>query len=108
GTDLDFRQPRTIGAARLDVPFADVAFDAGGLARVVLEGRRQVSLWFEQAFGWLQVFTGDTVLPESRRRQGLAVEPMTCAPDGYHNHLGFRVLEPGEALTTRWGITVES
>jgi galactose mutarotase-like enzyme len=35
-----------------------------------------------RAFKWLMVFTGDTLAPE-RRRQGLAVEPMTCPPNAF-------------------------
>ena len=34
----------------------------------------------DEAFGHVVVFTGDTLATE-RRRRGLAIEPMTCAPD---------------------------
>src|SRR3712207_8001232 len=44
------------------------------------EGGRQVRLWWDEAHRWLMVFTGDTLDP-ARRRRGLAVEPMTCAPN---------------------------
>ena len=50
------------------------------------------------------VFTGDTL--GDRARQGVAVEPMTCAPDAFNSGLGLRVLEPGERLIMRWGIAV--
>jgi len=30
---------------------------------------------------------------------------MTCAPDAFHNGLGLRVLDPGQSLTTSWGIS---
>ena len=39
--------------------------------------RRSISVWADASFPYLQVFTGDT-LPEDQRRRGLAVEPMTC------------------------------
>ena len=106
GTDYDFRQPRKIGGLKLDTPFAQLTPYPDGLARVHLNGRRQLSLWFDRNFEFVQAFTGDTVQPPSRRRQGLAVEPMTCAPDAFHNGLGLRVLEPGESLTTTWGLTI--
>jgi aldose 1-epimerase len=51
------------------------------------------------------VFTGDT-LAESERRRSVAVEPMTCAPDAFHNGLGLQVLEPGQKTTASWGISV--
>jgi aldose 1-epimerase len=51
------------------------------------------------------IFSGDTVHPQSRRRQGLAVEPMTCAPNAFNSGEGLLVLEPGEVFRGSWGIT---
>jgi aldose 1-epimerase len=51
----------------------------------------------------VQVFTGDT-LPAARRRQGLAVEPMTCPPDAFRSGQDLLRLEPGETATRQWGI----
>jgi aldose 1-epimerase len=104
GTELDFRRPKPIDTLQLDTPYADLIFDADGRARVVLEGRRRVTLWMDRAFGYIQVFTGDTLQPPARRRQGLAVEPMTCAPDAFNNHLGLRILQPGQTFTASWGL----
>jgi len=47
--------------------------------------------------------TGDTLDP-ARRRRGLAVEPMTCAPNAFASGEGLLVLEPGESFIGRWGI----
>ena len=102
GSDYDFRRPRAIGGIKLDTPYAGLERDADGLARVRLDG---TTLWLDGSFEFVQIFTGDTVQPASRRRQGLAVEPMTCAPDAFHNGLGLRVLDPGQSLTTSWGIS---
>ena len=41
------------------------------------------TLWADQSYPWLQLFTGDT-LPAGRARAGLAVEPMTCGPDAFN------------------------
>jgi hypothetical protein len=49
------------------------------------------------------VFTGDTLAPE-RRRRGVAVEPMTCAPDAFRSGAGLITLEPGERHVARWGV----
>ncbi len=102
GTHFDFREPRHIRTLLLDTPYADLHRPA----KVVLQGKRTVTLWMDDNFQFVQVFTGDTVSPASRRRQGVAVEPMTCAPDAFNNGLGLRVLEPGESLTTTWGVSV--
>jgi aldose 1-epimerase len=105
GTPYDYRTPRSLDGALLDHCYTDLERDADGIAAVVLSGPdRAVRLWFDAASPYLQVFTGDT-LPVSRRRQGLAVEPMTCPPDAFRTGDGLIVLEPGQTVTTSWGIT---
>lgn len=105
GTDVDFRAGRTVGAARLDLAFTDLDRDAAGRATVTLQGPRgQVRLWVDRTFTHLMVFTGDTLSDPARRRRGLAVEPMTCAPDMLRTGDGRRVLEPGETTEGTWGI----
>jgi aldose 1-epimerase len=104
----DFRKPRPIGRTILDVPLLDLERDHRGLAGVVLEGpERRVTLWLDEGFPFLMLFTGDTLAPAERRR-GLGVEPMTCAPDAFNSGLGLRVLQPGETCAARWGISVEA
>ena len=104
GTELDFRTPRRIGRLRLDSAFTGLARDAGGIATVVVShAGRSVRLWVDAAHEYLMVFTGDTLAPE-RRRRGLAVEPMTCAPDAFRSGAGLRVLRPGESAVAAWGV----
>jgi aldose 1-epimerase len=104
GSQLDFRAPREIGAARLDTCFTDLSRDPDGLARVVLEGQAGTAvLWVDQAFGYLMVFTGDTLSAE-RRRRGLAVEPMSCPPNALETGADLVRLEPGHQVRARWGI----
>lgn len=103
--DLDLRGGRPVGAAVLDHCFTGLARDADGRARVLLEGpSATTSLWMDEAFGHVMVFTGDTLAPD-RRRRGLAVEPMTCAPDAFNSGDGLRVLQPGQQLVARWGMS---
>jgi aldose 1-epimerase len=54
-------------------------------------------------WGFVMVFTGDTLAPE-RRRRGLAVEPMTCAPDAFNSGDGLLTIRPGGSVEGRWGI----
>ena len=61
-------------------------------------------LWLDGGYRYLQVFTGDTLIP-ARRRRGLAVEPMTCPPDAFRSGTSLLVLEPGRSVETTWGIT---
>lgn len=106
--ERDFRGGRAIGAAVIDDCYSDLARDADGLARVRLESPtgRAVVMWLDALWSHVMVFTGDTLAPE-RRRRGLAVEPMTCAPDAFNTGEGLRVLGPGESVAGRWGIALE-
>jgi aldose 1-epimerase len=61
-------------------------------------------VWAGPEADYLQIYTGDTLTP-ARRRQGLAVEPMTCAPDAFNSGDGLVTLAPGAGHTLTWGIT---
>jgi aldose 1-epimerase len=104
-TPFDFREPRPIGDLTLDVALTDLARDGDGLARARLTGAdgHSVELWADAHYEFLEVFTGDTLAPE-RRRGGLGVEPMTCAPNAFQSGEGLLRLQPGETITTRWGV----
>ena len=106
GTDLDFTSTRRLGDTRLDHCFTDLSRDNDGMVRVEFAppSRPGVVLFMDEQHDYIQVFTGDAIGDESRRRRGLAVEPMTCAPDAFNNGRGLRVLEPGESFVSRWGI----
>lgn len=105
-TPLDFRSGRALGGDKLDHGFTDLERDPDGLARVRLaaEGSdHRMTLWMDEAYGYLMLFTGDTLAPP-RRRRGLAVEPMTCPPNALQSGEGVVRLAPGEVFTARWGI----
>lgn len=109
GTPFDFLTPRALGATVLDTAYSDLKRDADGLARVLLttaQGDRRVTLWLDQQHRFLMLFTGDSLPdPRRRRRRGLGIEPMTCAPNAMQSGDGLRRLAPGEAFTSSWGIT---
>jgi aldose 1-epimerase len=109
GTPYDFRSPRPVGDLVLDTAFTDVQRDQDRRWQVRMsdpETGRAVSLWADEAYGWIQLFTGDT-LPPGKARAGLAVEPMTCGPDAFNTGVGLVILEPGQSHRARWGITGE-
>ena len=62
----------------------------------------QVSLWVNQSYRYLMLFSGDP-LPNVRRRS-LAVEPMTCPPNAFRTSENLIRLEPGASFTGTWGI----
>jgi aldose 1-epimerase len=100
--DLDLRAGRSLAGVRLDDAFTDLGRDADGLAVVRLEGRRAVELWQDDAWPWVQVFTGDG-LPTGAR-QALAVEPMSAPADAFNSGRDLVVLGPGEGWSGRFGI----
>ena len=108
-TSLDFRRPRSIGAALLDHAFTGLRRDAEGLASVRLRhGSDELRVWQDRAFGFVQVFTGDTLADRARRRLGVAVEPTSCAPNAFNSGDGLLVLAPGESFSGRWGVVATS
>ena len=105
GTPYDFRRPREIGAIRLDDAFTDLVRGTDGRARVELRDPRSragLSLWVDESYRYLQLFTGDP-LPDVSRRS-LAVEPMTCPPNAFRTGEDLVRLEPGESFSSAWGI----
>jgi aldose 1-epimerase len=106
GGPLDFRTPREIGAAQLDVGYTGLERDEDGVLRVELrapDASRRVTVWASPEYEYLMLFTGDTLAEEDRRR-GVAIEPMTCAPDAFRSGAGLARLEPGERHVASWGI----
>jgi aldose 1-epimerase len=109
GTRFDFRVPRLLGPGQLDTGYCELDRDPDGLARVRIRtagGGRAAVLWLDRSYEHLMVFTGDS-LPEADRRRGLAVEPMTCAPNAFRSGHGLRRLEPGDTAVGRWGVSSE-
>jgi len=109
GTPYDFRQPRPIGTTRLDHALTGLERDRDGRAWAHLAGGggrgTRVGLWADPGYRWLQVFTGDPLAPD-RRRKALAIEPMSCPPNAFVTSDDLLVLKPGEAVTHTWGIQV--
>jgi aldose 1-epimerase len=107
GTEYDFRQPRVIGTTRLDHALTGLSRDGDGRAWSYLaagggNGPR-AGLWAGEGYDWLQVFTGDPLGPD-RRRKAVAIEPMTCPPNAFVSGIGLLTLAPGESVAHSWGI----
>jgi len=110
GSEYDFAKPREIGQQLLDDCYADLVRDRDGRARAVLsaaESGRTVTVWADEHYNYLQVFTGDT-LAANRRRRGLAIEPMTCPPNAFRSGTDVIVLEPGTEIEMNWGVVVDN
>jgi aldose 1-epimerase len=108
GSTFDFTAARWIGDTVLDTGFTDLRRDPDGMARVELDdtaGGRGVTVWMDERFGYVMVFTGDTLEPVTRRRNAIAIEPMSCPPDALRSGTDLVRLEPGASWSGRWGIS---
>lgn len=112
GREYDCRDGGVVGARQFDTAFTNLARDADGRWRVHLrDGARETTVWGDDACGWVQVFTGDSLSPTLRRASGIAVEPMTCGPDAFNDgvtHAGMITIEPGKSITLLWGIDAKA
>jgi aldose 1-epimerase len=104
---LDFREERAIGDTFIDHAYTSLQPGEDGLARVRLTapcGEGVECSWDPDVLPWVQVHTADT--PEAvTHRTGLAVEPMTCAPDAFNSGAGLVVLPPGGEHAASWTIS---
>jgi aldose 1-epimerase len=110
GTEFDFLNAREIGDTQLDTGYGDLLRAEDGRARVRLttpNGSRRVTLWLDEGYPYLMLFTGDSLPEAARRRRGLGIEPMTCAPNALQSGEGLRILAPGDSVATAWGIAPE-
>lgn len=109
GTERDFRAPRPVGTVGLDTCFTDIppGGDGRGEVRLLDPDGTETTVWADDAFGFVMVFSADT-LPGPQRRTALAVEPMSCAPNAFQSGEGLVVLAPGERWEGAWGVRVRS
>jgi aldose 1-epimerase len=104
GTPYDFRDGRPIGDTVLDHALTELSRGADGRAWARLSGPLgTVGLWAGAGYGWLQVFTGDPLGPQQRRR-AVAVEPMTCPPNAFVTGQDLITLAPGASVSHHWGV----
>jgi aldose 1-epimerase len=109
-TPWDFTRLRRIGSTRLDTAFGDLVRGDDGHAIAVLSdpiGDRSVRLWVGEGFRYLMVYTADQVGEPDRRRNAVAVEPMTCPPNALRTGVDLIELDPGESWQGSWGLRPE-
>ncbi|MFS0866456.1 aldose 1-epimerase family protein [Microbacterium sp. 179-B 1A2 NHS] len=110
---FDRRSPRPIGDVQLDHAFSGIERDATGTA--VLRVTDPSGVGVEVSWGaectWVQVYTGDKPdgAANPAHRRGMAVEPMTCAPDAFNTaeydfDTGLLTIEPGGEVAASWRI----
>jgi aldose 1-epimerase len=104
GTPFDFRERRAPGDLEIDFAYTDLERDDDGRAWTRLWGADGAcaEVWVDEAYPYVEAYTGDTLSPE-RARRSLGVEPMTCPPNALATGEDIIRLEPGASVTTCWG-----
>ncbi|MDQ2757325.1 MAG: aldose 1-epimerase family protein [Actinomycetota bacterium] len=107
GTTYDFRGGRVLGPTDLDTAFTDLARGPDGRWEARLDGVAlgTVTLWADEHYNWMQVFTGRAT-SQTEGSNGVAIEPMTCPPAAFSSGTDLVVLAPGASHTGTWGIRV--
>lgn len=107
GTEFDFATERRVGDLHVDCSFTDLLRGADGRAKVRLTGvdGACVELWADEHFPIVELYSGDTLDPQ-RRRRGLGAEPMTCPPNALQSGDGLPRIKPGETVTIQWGVSL--
>ncbi|WP_438856455.1 aldose 1-epimerase family protein [Agromyces sp. M3QZ16-3] len=102
GTEWDFREGRRVGDVDLDDAFGEVASVDGTVEHtLVAPDGRSVSVWADDEFAYVQVYTTENYPGESR---AIAIEPMTAPAEAFNSGKGLRWLDPGEQWELSWGI----
>jgi aldose 1-epimerase len=99
GTPYDLRDGRPLGERRFDDAFTGLS---GSQAEVRTPTGAGARVWYDDGFGYLQVFTKPDF---AGRSQAIAIEPMTCPADAFNSAAGLIVLDPGQSWTGTWGIS---
>ena len=107
GTDWDFREGRRVGDVELDDAFGELMSEDGQvLHSLTAPDGRSVSIWADDEFGYVQVYTTRT-FPGEDGDAAIAVEPMTAPAEAFNSGRGLRWLDPGEEWQLSWGIRFE-
>lgn len=81
---FDYREPRVLGAVEID--HAYTGLPAGEVvARLTDPSGTGVEVVWGEDCPWVQIHTADLRPEEGVTRLGLALEPMTCAPDAFND-----------------------
>ncbi|MCW4386088.1 aldose 1-epimerase family protein [Salinibacterium sp. SYSU T00001] len=109
GTRFDLRGGRPVGELELDDAFGDLTARDGRITHTLAApGGREVRIWQEEQWGWVQVFTTREFPQGEGRGLAVAIEPMTAPPDALNSGQGLRWLDPEETWSASWGVEYAS
>ncbi|MCX7523366.1 aldose 1-epimerase family protein [Microbacterium sp. STN6] len=105
GTKYDLRGGKRVGDLTLDDGWADVTItDGRGEQTLTAPDGRTVSMWSDEHFGYVQVFTSRSLPTLADGEVAIAIEPMTAPTNALNTGRSLTWLEPGDTWTVRWGM----
>ncbi|MCU1535269.1 MAG: hypothetical protein JWR53_1750 [Glaciihabitans sp.] len=105
GTKYDLRAGRRISELDLDDAFGEVSPVNKVTATLTAPDGRSVSLWQDDDFPYVQVFT-TRIFPKlgGGFTTGVAIEPMTAPANAFNSGQSLKWLEPEATWTASWGV----
>jgi aldose 1-epimerase len=110
GGDGDLRAGVPARHLHLNTAYGELANSGGraDIAWITAADGRRTTLWADQAFGWVQVYTPSN-FPRDAANGGpgfaIALEPMTAPPNALNSGVDLIQLDPGAAWHASWGIS---
>ena len=107
GTPFDLRAGRRVADAVKHASYGNLAVHDGVVThRLSAPDGREVLLWAEAAFEYVQVYVTDAFPGTRGDETAIAVEPMTAPPNALQTGQGLRWVDPGETWAVAWGIAL--
>ena len=102
--DFDLRGGRKVAELNLDDAFGDVKPVEQVTATLTAPDGRQVSLWQDENFPYVQIYTTRTFPRGTGVVTAIAMEPMTAPANAFNTGQSLKWLNPGETWQAGWGI----
>ena len=104
-TAIDLRAPRMLGGIELNTCFGHLdVVDGRSRTIIAAPNGREVDLWADISFGYVQIYTCPTFPRSTSTGLALAVEPMTAPANALNSGVGLKWLEPEGEWEASWGI----
>jgi aldose 1-epimerase len=110
GGEWDYRTFAPIGSRHFNHCYLELERDSDGSCTVSLRNPGNgltIDVVMDGSFSAVVLYTGDAIAEAPRR--ALAIEPMTCASDGFnHPEWGLKRLAPGDTFAGRFDVRVST
>jgi Galactose mutarotase and related enzymes len=105
GTGYDLRTGARVGDLHLDDGWGGVHIaDGRGEQTLTAPDGRTVSMWSDENFGYVQVYTSRTLATLPDGAMAIAIEPMTAPTNALNSGTALKWLAPGESWSVSWGL----